>query len=116
MLKIVARILDANVKGRDLAARFGGEEFAIILPQTTMKDARVVCEQIRGAVAKKRFRNKQTGDDLGNLTMSLGVAQYDLGESLPQLINRADEALYFAKRGGRNRTVDESEIDTIEAK
>lgn len=114
VLKLVARILRENVKGRDVAARYGGEEFGVILPQTQLDDARTLCEQIRNAVASKRIRNRQTGEEMGNITLSLGIALFAPGESLSELIHRADEGLYFAKRNGRNQTVIETELDTIE--
>lgn len=116
VLKLVARIMKENVKGRDLAARYGGEEFGVILPQTAIADARTVCEQIRNGVASKRIRNRQTGEEMGNITLSLGIALFRPGEPLSELIHRADEGLYFAKRNGRNQTILETELDTIEAR
>ncbi|MEQ8603556.1 MAG: GGDEF domain-containing protein [Marivibrio sp.] len=115
VLKLVARIMKENVKGRDLAARYGGEEFGVILPHTAIADAKTVCEQIRNTVASKRIRNRQTGEEMGNITLSLGVALFRPGEPLSELIHRADEGLYFAKRHGRNQTVLEDQLDTIEA-
>lgn len=115
VLKLVARIMKENVKGRDLAARYGGEEFGVILPHTAIADAKTVCEQIRNTVASKRIRNRQTGEEMGNITLSLGVALFRPGEPLSELIHRADEGLYFAKRHGRNQTVLEDQLDTIDA-
>lgn len=116
VLKLVARIMKDNVKGRDVAARYGGEEFGVILPQTAIDDAKIVCEQIRNGVATKRIRNRQTGEEMGNITLSLGVALFKPGEPLSELIHRADEGLYHAKNSGRNQTVLEDELDTIEAR
>ncbi|MBP5857033.1 GGDEF domain-containing protein [Marivibrio halodurans] len=115
VLKLVARIMKENVKGRDVAARYGGEEFGVILPRTSIEDAHTVCEQIRNTVSTKRIRNRQTGEEMGNITLSLGIALYRKGEPLSELIHRADEGLYFAKRNGRNQTVLEDQLDTIEA-
>lgn len=115
VLKLVARIMRENVKGRDVAARYGGEEFGVILPQTSIQDAKTVCEQIRNTVSSKRIRNRSTGEEMGNITLSLGIALYRPGEPLSELIHRADEGLYFAKRSGRNQTVLEEQLDTIEA-
>ena len=110
VLKLVAKTLTQNIKGRDTAARYGGEEFAVILPDTDLSDARIVAEQIRQSVASKRLRKKQTGEDLGNITLSLGVAKYRPGESLTELIQRADEGLYFGKAHGRNQVVLETQL------
>jgi diguanylate cyclase len=114
VLKLVARIMQGNVKGNDLAARYGGEEFAVILPNTEIEDAKTVCEQIRAAVSSKRIRNRSTGEEMGNITLSIGIAQFQPGEPLSDFIHRADEGLYFAKGNGRNQTVLESQLETIE--
>ena len=110
VLKLVASILRQSTKGRDTAARYGGEEFALILPQTAMADARRLCEQMRNTVSSKRIRNRQTGEEMGNITLSVGLALYRPGEPLTELIQRADEGLYMAKRTGRNRVIDEAEL------
>jgi diguanylate cyclase len=103
VLRLVAGVLTRSVKGRDRAARYGGEEFAVILPQTDLEGARNLAEQIRRTVAGNRIRSKTDGQDLGHITLSIGCAQYVPGEPLARLIQRADEALYRAKRAGRNR-------------
>jgi diguanylate cyclase len=103
VLRLVAQVLTSCVKGRDIAARYGGEEFAVILPQTTLDGARALAEQIRRAVATHRIRFKASGRELGRITLSIGCAQYRTGEPIAELIQRADEALYHAKRLGRNR-------------
>jgi len=103
VLKLVARTLTECVKGRDMPARYGGEEFAIILPQTALAEACTVAEQVRLAVASKRIVKRTTGQQLGTITLSVGVAQHVQGEDAEDLVRRADEALYSAKRTGRNR-------------
>lgn len=115
VLKLVARILQGNVKGNDLAARYGGEEFALVLPNTVMEDARTLCDKIRDAVSSKRIRNRSTGEEMGNITLSIGIAQFRPGEPLSDFIHRSDEGLYFAKGNGRNQTVLETQLETIEA-
>ncbi|MEQ8965838.1 MAG: diguanylate cyclase [Azospirillaceae bacterium] len=107
VLKLVARILKQTIKGRDTAARYGGEEFGIVLPQTHLSDAVTLAESIRKQVATKRIVRRQTGEKLGNITLSLGAATYRPGETLVDFVARADAALYAAKRSGRNRTVSE---------
>lgn len=107
VLRLVAHCMKENVRGRDLAARYGGEEFAVILPGATLQTANDVAERIRASVESKRVMKRSTGEDLGTITMSLGVAVYRNGEGSADLIKRADECLYSAKRGGRNRVVTE---------
>lgn len=109
VLRLVGRTFTECIKGRDMAARYGGEEFAILLPQTQLKDAVKLADNIRETVAKKRIVNRQTGQSLGQITLSVGVAVYRHGEPSVDLIQRADEALYSAKRGGRNRVVYEDQ-------
>lgn len=110
VLKLVARAMKANVKGRDLLARYGGEEFAIILKNTSLQGAAILAEQIRRAVMGKELVRKSTGESLGRITLSIGVATYKLGESAQSLIRRADACLYGAKRLGRNCIKAESEL------
>jgi diguanylate cyclase len=105
VLRLVARTLVEGVKGRDMAARFGGEEFAIILPETGLQGAFKVGDALRKAVAGKEVVNRSTGETMGRITLSGGVAQYTSGETLESLIDRADEALYAAKNAGRNQII-----------
>lgn len=109
VLKLLAATLKESVKGQDTAARYGGEEFAVILPRTLMPDAAVLAESIRQRVAGKSVVHRRTGDQLGRVSVSIGVAQFTFGEPLRKFIERADQALYFAKRGGRNRVISESD-------
>jgi diguanylate cyclase len=103
VLRLVARTLIEGVKGRDMAARFGGEEFALILPETNTQGALKVADSLRRAVAGKEVINRNTGDKLGRITLSGGVAQFLPGEDIDDLIARADAALYTAKHNGRNQ-------------
>ena len=103
VLRLVARTLTDGVKGRDVAARYGGEEFAIILPDTELQAAVIVGNALRKAVATKDVINRNTGDKLGRITMSVGCAEFSAGENLQDLIERADAALYTAKHNGRNQ-------------
>jgi diguanylate cyclase len=107
VLKFVAKKIKDLVKGGDLVARFGGEEFAVILPGTSLENARIVAENIRGFFAKTSLKTKTTSMTLGNITVSIGISALRTGESLEALIQRADQALYQAKNAGRNRIVDE---------
>ncbi len=103
VLRLVARTLIDGVKGKDVAARYGGEEFAILLPQTELKAGVTVAENLRKAVASKDVINRNTGERLSRITMSVGVAERYNGEPVEELIERADAALYTAKHNGRNQ-------------
>jgi diguanylate cyclase len=103
VLRLVARTLTDGVKGRDVAARYGGEEFVIILPETPIDAGVAVGNSLRKAVATKDVINRNSGEKLGRITMSVGVAEYYPGESIADLIERADAALYTAKHNGRNQ-------------
>lgn len=103
VLRLVARTLTDNVKGRDIAARYGGEEFAIILPETGLQGGLKVGDMLRRLVESKEVINKSNQETLGRITLSIGVAEFKKGESISELLERADAALYQAKRLGRNR-------------
>ena len=102
VLKLVARTMKSAVKGLDLVARYGGEEFAIILPNTALKDGVVVAEQVRKAVMSKELIKRSTGESLGRVTLSIGVAEMRGQERPSDIIQRADVCLYAAKDAGRN--------------
>lgn len=102
VLRLVAMTLVNEVKGQDMAARYGGEEFVIILPGTNIEAARFVAENLRKAVEKKEVINRSNGENLGQITVSIGVAQFYTKESADDCVHRADKALYKSKEKGRN--------------
>jgi len=116
VLKLVANCISENVKGRDTAARFGGEEFAVVLPQTELADAVRLAYQIRSKVESKKLVKKSNGDILGVITISIGVAQYAMKEGAEGLIQRADACLYAAKRTGRNRVMSGQDLAAAKSK
>lgn len=102
VLQSVARVVGSGLRECDLAARFGGEEFAVILPDTGRAGAVSVAERIRGAVAEAALRLE--GGRQVRVTASIGVSVFPGGEAAPdRLLECADQALYTAKREGRNR-------------
>jgi diguanylate cyclase len=109
VLRLVASCLAENTKGRDTAARYGGEEFAVLLRLTGLEAATKVADQIRGTVETKKLVKKSTGDILGAITISIGVAQFGSGDTAEAVIRRADACLYGAKHHGRNLVVNESD-------
>ena len=112
VLKLVSNCLSENVKGRDTAARYGGEEFAVILRRTELGGAAKLANQIRTNVENKKLVKKSTGDILGTITISVGVAELGATDSADLLVQRADRCLYKAKNTGRNRVVSEADLMT----
>lgn len=106
VLRMVADTLKKGLKGRDLVARYGGEEFAILMLNTSLQNARVVAENLRREIASKRIQRKDTHESLGVITLSFGVARYVPGEGIDSFMQRADRALYMAKRHGRNNVTE----------
>jgi diguanylate cyclase len=109
VLRLVAQSMKQNVKGQDVAARYGGEEFVIALPNTALEPAVTVAEHIRGAVMTKELMKRSSGERLGRVTISIGVATLRPGDTAQSLIERADNCLYAAKRNGRNRVICETD-------
>jgi diguanylate cyclase len=110
VLRLVARKIKENVRGRDFVARYGGEEFAVILPGTPLRGARTVAENIRVSFSEGKLKRVRTSEYLGTITISVGAAQYRPGEPLEEFIDRSDQALYFAKKSGRNRVATEADV------
>jgi diguanylate cyclase (GGDEF)-like protein len=109
VLREVSGIIKQCVRDVDFVARYGGEEFVVILPQTGDHDALVIAERIRSTIEKAFFSNAQGTRDV-KITISIGCASYPDGvQSLEQLLDKADKALYKAKSDGRNRIVMNSE-------
>ncbi len=95
-----AGLLRRNLRGHDLCARWGGEEFLILLPDTDQIQAEAVAEKLRGLIAHQPIAHQ--GNCIA-ITLSLGVAAYRPGRTADDCIQAADDALYIAKRAGRNR-------------
>lgn len=98
-----SEIIRKNIKGRDTSARIGGEEFALILPNTSLTGAVALAETLRGYFSAVRIMDKKSGQRLGAVTVSFGVAQLEEHDDVASLIRRADDRLYDAKRAGRNQ-------------
>jgi diguanylate cyclase (GGDEF)-like protein len=98
VLKHVAQLLLNNLRLTDISARFGGEEFAILLPNCTAEEAQIVAEKLRGLIADTPTHTDSS--QIIDLTASFGVA--DVGKTLDEMLNYADQAMYQAKNCGRN--------------
>jgi diguanylate cyclase len=111
VLRLMAKVLREKVRAQDLSARYGGEELIAVLPDADLATSAEIAERIRRAIADCRITRRSTGEILPNISVSIGVAQYRMGEAITDLIERCDRALYLAKGGGRNRVVTETELD-----
>ena len=103
VLRIAAQAIRAAMRDSDIPARVGGEEFAVLLPDADINIARDVAERLRRTFAQTFF-----GEGVGQLTISIGVAAMQRGESPEECLVRADTCLYAAKRNGRDRIVVDS--------
>ncbi len=103
VIRTVAQLLVAAVKGQDTVSRWGGEEFLILLPETPLEGAKALAEIIRTTIERGRIRRMDNGEYIGAVTVSVGVACYCPGESFEDFVQRADQVLYAAKKAGRNR-------------
>lgn len=103
LLQHLVRCVKDELRGSDVMARFGGDEFVILLPETNRHGAHELAERIRNSVEVSRFDVR--GNDF-NITISLGIASYpDDGGNLEMILDKADKAMYRAKNQGRNRVV-----------
>jgi two-component system cell cycle response regulator len=104
VLREFAVRLATNVRAIDLACRYGGEEFVVVMPDTTLEDASRIAERLRLHVAGSPFRVQGLSEPLA-VTISIGVACSTTDDTPDALLKRADEAVYQAKAGGRNQVV-----------
>jgi len=98
----VSRVLKSCLRNEDICARWGGEEFLVLLPETSLEGALAVANKIRESVAMTEFKVNRPGIQI---TISLGVCEYKPDQNIFEAISRADHALHQAKMGGRNRAV-----------
>lgn len=104
VIRYVASVIADLAKDTRFAARYGGEEYAVIFPGEDRKTALAVLERAREEISSRILKRRSTSEELGAITISGGIAQSRPGELPASLIERADEALYASKRAGRNRT------------
>ncbi len=107
VLKTVSHVIKLQLRDYDIAGRYGGEEFSIILPYTRILEAKMVAERLRKAVENTKIDiskvNNETNDKNISVTISLGIAEYENGDDEHTILQKADKALYKAKEGGRNK-------------
>jgi diguanylate cyclase len=110
VLALVGARLKECVKGKDFIARYGGDEFVVLLPMTTLKQTTIVAENIRKDMIEKQLKLKKTGERIGSISVSLGVSQIHSRDTINSVIERADEALYLAKSAGGNNIKSENDL------
>jgi diguanylate cyclase len=115
IIRFIATSLQRQCQTDHLVARYGGEEFAIIMPRTRLAGARTIAESIRVAIEGKKLLRKSTNENLGKITISIGIAQYRTADTMHDLIERADTCLYASKRSGRNRITTDQESGNLSA-
>ena len=105
VLRLVAKTFKDGLKGQDFVCRYGGEEFVLIMPKTDPSGASHIVNILRDTVKNKEIKNRKTGDSLTRVTFSAGVSSLLKDEEIQDWIDRADNALYQAKRKGRDCVV-----------
>ncbi len=115
VLRLVAKVLRDSLRDSDLAARYGGEELVAVLPGIDLTSCGEVAERVRRRISDAKLTKRTSGQEIGSVTVSIGVAQFRLGEAGDTLIERCDRGLYRAKNAGRNRVVTETEIEDTAA-
>src|SRR5262245_14019295 len=103
ILKIFASVLAETVRDAGSVARYGGEEFAVILPGAELENAKALTERLRRQLENKKLAINNSGEEIGKITASFGIAQLSVGGDAQKLVQRADAKLYEAKCAGRNR-------------
>ncbi len=105
VIKSIAKRLQTSCREGITAYRFGGEEFALIVPNKSLRIARQFADTLRRGVEKLSIKDRRTGAQVGNITASFGVCEFNQEESAEELIQRTDDLLYEAKNLGRNRVM-----------
>ena len=110
VLKFMGSLFSKELKGRDFVARYGGEEFVILLGTTSLENAFIVADKIRKSLDGIKLKYVKTGQVLGKVSISAGVAAIREDDTAESLLKRADDALYLAKQAGRNNVKSESDL------
>ncbi|MGD8110125.1 GGDEF domain-containing protein [Vibrio sp. TRT 21S02] len=105
VIKGIAKRLQLSCREGATAYRYGGEEFAIIVPNKSLRIARQFADSLRRTIEKLSIKDRRTGQQVGNITASFGVSELQPGDSANDLVDRADKLLYEAKELGRNRVM-----------
>ncbi|MGZ5012176.1 MAG: diguanylate cyclase [Methylobacter sp.] len=110
VLRYTANLMKQHITEHHCAARYGGEEMAIIMPNTSLNQAMEIAERIRASLAQHPLKLRGSKKSIGKVTISIGVSSFQINDSLESLIERADKAMYQAKDNGRNQVMAEDII------
>jgi len=108
VLRYTANLMKQHITEYHCAARYGGEEMAIIMPNTPLNKAMEIAEKIRASLAQHPLKLKGSKKSIGKVTISIGVSSFKINDSIESLIERADKAMYQAKDNGRNQIMAEN--------
>jgi diguanylate cyclase (GGDEF)-like protein/PAS domain S-box-containing protein len=101
VLRLLAHLVGQNIRGADIFGRYGGEEFMITMPNTSLRQAKLAAENLRKLIASRKIAHQEINL---SITVSIGIGEWEVKkETFQDIINRADQALYAAKNAGRNR-------------
>ena len=103
VLKVVAETIKSSIRNRDTCFRFGGDEFAVILPDTSKKNAALIAERIQRKLSDIEFYNDTENYELLNISLSMGIAEWTQGTDAEKITEYADQALYISKNEGKNK-------------
>ncbi|HEB77558.1 MAG TPA: GGDEF domain-containing protein [Methylothermaceae bacterium] len=110
VLRHTAKIIRQFLPKGQIAARYGGEELVMLLTDLQYRDVLGIAEQIRETLAKSKLQRRDSQEPIGQITLSIGIAALRPDDTVDSFIERADQALYEAKRQGRNRVIDDRRI------
>ncbi len=105
VIQRIAKTIKSHIGEQDLAVRFGGEEFVVVMANTPITEAKNIAESIRLSISKLKLKQRDTNTYLPPISVSIGIAQNDNISDWPTLFEQADNALYQAKNSGRNRCI-----------
>ena len=105
VIQRIAKTIKNHIGEQDLAVRFGGEEFVVVMANTPIAEAKDIAESIRLSISKLKLKQRDTNTYLPPISVSIGIAQNDNISDWPTLFEQADNALYQAKNSGRNRCI-----------
>jgi diguanylate cyclase len=105
VIQRIAKTIKSHIGEQDLAVRFGGEEFVVVMANTPIAEAKNIAESIRLSISKLKLKQRDTNTYLPPISVSIGIAQNDNISDWPTLFEQADNALYQAKNSGRNRCI-----------
>ncbi|MBE0493080.1 MAG: GGDEF domain-containing protein [Thiomicrospira sp.] len=113
VLRYFANLLRNKQRPKNTLCRYGGEEFAILMNDSSLEQAQDCAETLRAALKKAKLKRRGTNEVLPEITASFGIAQFRAGEKLDDFINRADDMLYKAKQTGRDKVLTEFDTPSI---